>query len=215
VNIDLPYEDRQYGNVYFRHFTGSRKAKSGLEETLENQLVHSKLIDRLIDKNEKEDQVVDRQMNIFLQKLHKAFSFYSQNDPATARRLGRLIAELAAFSESRNDYQIRIQPLPLGTLKNISAERKAARSSAYLGSRHVLGMQARVRQYRDNLYFHHDLFTGLMEQETEQTGKVTVSSPRGRPPTQPHNSHQSPDRRARSQLYQPGRVEDETAPGGN
>ncbi|HTR32190.1 MAG TPA: hypothetical protein VMH27_23115 [Puia sp.] len=179
AEIDLPNEDRQYGNVFFRHFSGNRKEKCVLEELIGNQLVHSLIIEALTGKMEKEDMVVDRQLATFVQKLQKAFATFSRNEPASAARLQKLMSEVAAFSGVVREFQIRKQPLLLDALKNISAERKAARNAVYVGSRNVRTMQVLVRDYRDKLYFYHDVFIGFLDAESEKMGKVMVVSPIG------------------------------------
>jgi hypothetical protein len=177
--IILPYEDRQYGNVCFRHFSKNRKEKTALEEVLENQLAHSEVIDGLVGKMEKADKVADYRLTVFLQKLSEALSAFIRNNPNSAVRFKNLMAEVSSFSELVRLYQMRTQPLLLDALKNISAERKAARNSGYVGSRNVRSMQVLVRKYRDTLYRYHDVFAGLGEEESEKVGKVTVTTPLG------------------------------------
>lgn len=179
TDIDLPYEDRQYGNVCFRHFPKTRKEKSALEGVLENLLAHSQIIDGLVKTMEKAEKVADYRLTAFLQELKNALSAYCRNNPASATRFRNLLTEVSSFSELVRLYQIRTQPLLLEALKNISAERKAARSSIHVGSRNVRSMQVLVRKYRDSLYQYHDVFTGLGEKESEMTGKVTVTTPLG------------------------------------
>lgn len=179
ADIDLPYEDRQYRNVCFRHFSRNRKEKSALEEILENQLAHSEIIDGLIGRMDKEEQVADRRLAGFLQKLQNALSAFRRNETASVTRSEKLMTELLSFSELVRIYQMRTQPLVLEALKNIAAERKAARNSEFVGSRSVRSMQVLLRQYRDILYFYHNVFAGLQEDESEKVGKVTVTTPLG------------------------------------
>lgn len=178
-DIDLPQEDRQFGNVCFRHFSRNRKEKGALEEILQDQLAHSAIIDALIGKMEKEDQVVDRQLAAFLQKLQKSLSGLSRKEPSARIRLEKLTAEISAISDRVRLFHLRTQPLLLETLKNISAERKAARNAGYVGSQNVRTMQLLARRYRESLYLYHEVFTGFLEDESEKMGKVMVISALG------------------------------------
>ena len=150
-----------------------------MEEAIEHQLAHSLIIDALIGKLENEDQVLDRQLAAFLQKLLRTISAFSRKEPAVAARLETLMAETACFQERVRLFQTRTQPLLLDALKNIFAERKAARHSGFVGSKNVRSMQILVRKYREALYFYHDVFTGLVEGESEKMGKVMVVSSLG------------------------------------
>lgn len=179
ADIDLPYEDRQLGNVYFRHFKGSRKGKSALEDLIENLLAHSVILDALTGKMEKDDGSLDSELTAFLQKLQKTLTTFSRNEPASAERLKKLAAEVELLAHFVRQHQTRTQPLLLDALMNISAQRKAARSSVHVGSRSVKSMQVLVRRYRDTLCRFQDVLSEFVEGESERTGKMMVISPVG------------------------------------
>ncbi|HEV2353081.1 MAG TPA: hypothetical protein VGR89_02465 [Puia sp.] len=176
-NIDLPSEDRHFGNVYFRHYSRGRKERASLEEVVEDQLDHSAIIDSLIAGMEREDRAADRQLATALQKMHSALLSLIRREPGASDRLQRLADEVAEFSGTVRIHEMRAQPALLDALKNISAERKAARTSRYIGSGYVRTIQTAVRKYRDAMDLFYNLFIRLLEQESVRNGRAGLMTP--------------------------------------
>ncbi|HXD78593.1 MAG TPA: hypothetical protein VN616_12335 [Puia sp.] len=174
IDIELPHENRQYGNVFFRHYRGSRKEKYRLEEMLENRLAHSEIIEGLISGIEKEGQGADRRLAASLGKLQKAIASFHRDGLAV--RLNCLADPADRLSQTVRFFQSRSQRLLLEALRNICAQRKLARNCGYVYSSNVRSMQVIVREYRKALEGYYNLLTGRLQQECETKGRVTIFS---------------------------------------
>lgn len=174
--IELPCEDRQYRNIHFMHFSRNRKEKHLLEKFLEKRITHSGLIGELVGKMEREDQVVQRRLIEYMQKLLKTFAGYMRKEPYASSYLGRLSAEVRRFLNAAEVYQGETLFPLLSTMHVLLTENKKSRKGC-MYSRDITDAQIVTLQYLDMLYDAHDIFADLLQEETGKTGKVLVTSP--------------------------------------
>lgn len=172
----LPLEQRPCRNVSVRYFGSSRKERRFLGKLLEENTANAELIGVLVGKMEKEDQVVHRRLRDFIRGLLKNLTTLSRKEPYSAQYLTRLSAELRRFIELVEGYQDKMQLLLLDTIKSI-AEEDPDGNQDYVGSKEIRYLQIPVRQYLDIIYYYHDTFTDLLQEELGRTGTSAVISP--------------------------------------
>lgn len=174
--ISLPLEDRQYRNIQFRHFSGSRKGRHLLERYLEDQIAHAALVGALLTKMETEDLRVSRRLTAYTRKLLKTFAAYSRKESCRCGYLTRACAEIGRFVRAAKLYEDRVQSVLQNTLRSIHAENKNG-SNAYVGSGDIRRFQIMTEQYLAIAYLFHTIFADLLEEELGRTRTSLVSSP--------------------------------------
>lgn len=159
--VDLPAEERQYGNVLFMHFGNGRKERHRIEKFLENYTTQSDLLGALVTDMEREDTVIDRRLRTFLGKLLKTFAAYSRREPYTAAWFTRFSGEMVRF--------LKLSTLSRGRMQALFE--KAGNSLDIRDLRRV------TRQYLDLVYSYHDIFAALLDEELGRTGASRETSP--------------------------------------
>lgn len=159
--VDLPAEERQYGNVLFMHFGNGRKERHRIGKFLENYTTQSDLLGALVTDMEREDTVIDRRLRTFLGKLLKTFAAYSRREPYTAAWFTRFSGEMVRF--------LKLSTLSRGRMQALFE--KAGNSLDIRDLRRV------TRQYLDLVYSYHDIFAALLDEELGRTGASRETSP--------------------------------------
>lgn len=174
--MGLPHGQQPCRNVSVRYFGNSRKERRSLGKFLEENMANTDLTGVLVSKMGKDDQVVHRRLREFIRRQLKNLAAINRKEHYPAQYLTRLSAELRRFMELTEGYQDKMQLLLLDTIKAIAADDQG-RSQDYVGSREIRYLQIPVRQYLDILYYYHDTFTGLLQEELARTGTSAVISP--------------------------------------
>ncbi|HVU94121.1 MAG TPA: hypothetical protein VHE34_02815 [Puia sp.] len=172
----LPREERQYRNVCFRHFGTDRKEKMWLERILENRITQSGLIAGMVVKMEREDRVISRRLGNLMKKMQRVLAATRRGEAYPARFAARLSAEISRFHQRATLYQNKIQLPLLRTLKTgLGITRQDA--GTLLGSGDIRYIRDAVLQYLDDIYYYHDVFSRLLEEEYGRTGASAVTTP--------------------------------------
>ena len=172
----LPHAERQYGNVYFRHFNTVRKEKYPIERFLEKKVTHSGLIGELVVKMEREDQVIGRRLSDLMLKLQRVLTASCSREAYPPQFVAKLSVEMGRFNDLAALYWDKMQSPLLSSLRDIlSARQKSA--GGYLDSGDIRYIRNGVRAFLDDIYYYYAVFARLLEEEYGRTGASAVTSP--------------------------------------
>ncbi|HVS95327.1 MAG TPA: hypothetical protein VHE54_02545 [Puia sp.] len=169
--IELPCQDHQYRNTILRHFSSTGKERGRLEQFLEQTLAHSTLIGSLIDKVETEDLRTSKQLSAYVDKTLRLFDGFAREEPYTARYY-RVVSQALEDLLASVDSCYKASRERVRLLKAIVAAKRTRPFEA----EDFRDLQLDLHQYLDSLAAHYQGFVEILEQESQQTGKLQLAT---------------------------------------
>ncbi|MBN9385557.1 MAG: hypothetical protein J0H74_32690 [Chitinophagaceae bacterium] len=173
--IKLPVIDYRKGNLFLRCYSDKNKKRHLLGKFLESKMSHAGIIGELIAKLEKEDLALGRRLIYYMEGLLAAFSADIQKEPYSAAFYKSLSVDvrqlLELISSAENPHVVlynRLNNLLIGEMPSSPAGQGCCRD--------MRGLMNALKESADIMCAYHDVFTNLVQQESEKRGKMLVTS---------------------------------------
>jgi len=171
----LPVIDWRNGNILLRCYTNKKKERSSLGKFMEKKIGHVDTIRGLIAKLENEDMILGRRLIRYLEGLLDAFSDDIRKEPYSAAYYRSLSVDIRQFREFLSSYENPHVAL-YNRLNNLLIGEMPSSPAGQTCSRDMLGLMIALKESAGIMCAYHEVFTSLVQKESEKLGKLLVTS---------------------------------------
>jgi len=169
---NLPVIDHANGDLILRCFTNKKKERRFLRKLLENELGHTYIISELIVKLENEDMAIARRLIRYMEGLLDTFSADIRKEPYSATYYKSLRMDIRNFL----DFIASGENPHVALYNQLNSLLPGEIPSAPVCSRNIRCLMTALKESAGIMCTYHDVFTNLMQQESEKMGKLLVTS---------------------------------------